>query len=151
MRPSITTRIALLFAILGIAACTPAAYENEPEQEPFSFQMAGSLPISISVHGEDGPIAGAVVTVRTDPEEPDVPAMVVWTGMTDDTGRATGVPSLPGSETRVAVIITKRGYQGPYTQEETRTQLGPVAPAAWIRKSADELRNLSVPMTRRQR
>ena len=151
MRPTTATRIALLLAILEIAACTPAVHEQEPEglDEPFAFQMNRSLPIDISVKGEDGPIPGVVITVRTDPAEVDVPAMVIWTGMTDRTGRATGVPSLPEGETRVAVIITKRGLQGPYAQEELRTQLGPVAPASWIRTSPDQLSGLSVLLTRR--
>jgi hypothetical protein len=112
--------------------------------------MTQRLPIDISVKGEDGPIPGVVITVRTDPEQLEVPTAVVWTGMTDRTGRAIGVPSLPEGETRVAVIITKRGYQGPYTQEEFRTQFGPVAPAAWIRTSPDQLGDLSVLLTRRQ-
>ncbi len=151
MTPTTTTRIVLLPAILAIAACSPAAHEQEPEHsEPFAFQAAGPLPIDISVHGENGPVPGAIVTVRTDPTTPDAPSLLIWTGMTNPQGRATGMPSLPQSEVRVAVIVTKRGHLGPYTQEEDRSQLGPVAPAAWIRTSPDQLRNLSVTLTRRQ-
>jgi len=140
-------RVALLLGMAGLAAaCQPGdPQETVPANEarPFDFATTRSATAGVLVRADEGaPLGGAVVTVR----RPDTAAEpgVLGRAVTGADGRAVMVLALRLDDGELEVVIDKRGYAGPYTDPERRTQLGAFAPASWTLMPADGIDDVAV-------
>jgi hypothetical protein len=75
---------------------------------------------------------------------------VYWRGATNAQGRVDAELQVPTGVQELEVVLIKGGFEGPWTELETRKQLGTFAPAAWIRARPDELARIAIALDARR-
>jgi len=137
---------ALLMVLAPVVSCRPETSSESDaaaEAAPFDFSMvrdAGLFRRALSVHGR--PSAGASVQLRS--WVAGRPADVLFRGSTDAQGVARGAIQVPEAHDGVLLIVQRRGWVGPWDDEEARRQLGAFAPSVRLRLDVQALANVEL-------
>lgn len=146
----------ILFLLPGltlVAASTSCGSGDPPASAPqasFLFNSVINEPVNVLVTADDQPVAYARVEIashRTSEAEVDEPAETFTIGFTDEEGLYTGAIYLPTRHDEVDLVINKRNFTGPYTDEDLRTSWGAFAPSSRILVTRQQLSEINIQLT----
>ncbi|HVZ71394.1 MAG TPA: hypothetical protein VHJ20_03385 [Polyangia bacterium] len=109
--------------------------------------MSHTQALSITASDESGPASGVTATLRRHVTGDRAPVLL-WQGQSDDAGNLTGEVALTPDDADLELVLTRPGFQGPYTDASLRTTYGYYAPAAWLYLQPAELASLRVQFER---
>lgn len=123
----------LLAVTLLLASCQRARDEQQGG-DTFRYAMVETSALDVAVTSAAGPVAGALVYVRSAEGGPPL-----WQGTTAADGHARGPVSFPATLERVGLVVQHPGFVGPWSAPQPRDTFGPFAPTSWTVLDAREL------------
>lgn len=132
-------RTALLCcALLGAAACTHVPRDggeagngtDAGNDGAFTYTLDQEQRAGLRVESNGEPVAGALVKLLRPADPGETQPGVVWQGVTNEAGLASGVLSLRVDDEALHVVVQKPGYTGPFSDPDRQVNLGAFAPSA---------------------